>query len=275
MDGRLVRPQGAVEVERILADFAVVGHDPLGVDVLGIPLGPHGGAEVEGVPQPDPPQVIAVRKLPPVFLVEPGQELFRLGAARHVDRPAERIVGVHVGRGTRAIFAYRKRNAGMLAAQAVEMRAQLAGFPVIPSVIAVGTDRIDRLRHLGHIDHAPLFAAIGEHHGAGGIEFTRKPGQLVQQRHRVRHHLGRTAEKIGTPRPEVHFVGDAPDRNRGMVVVLVDEIKQLLAGVFDDPGGGFDLVPGVGPGRNQPDLVPQNDAIAVGQFVDGRAVLIV
>ena len=58
-----------------------------------------------------------------------------------------------------------------------------------------------------------------------------------------------------------------------MVVILPNQFLQLLAGIGDQCGRWIDVV-AVRPGRDNRDLVPQDQAITIGQFMDHLPMLV-
>ena len=247
IDERFLTPAGFVEIERLLFLFAVKGHKTLVVAPLNAALVADVHGKVKHIPQPRCPDIGALLQGAVGFFVDDGLVFF--GVVLNFGGGA-----VPAQHSFCAVFADGHRDIGNLPVAFVTERAMILDRALIPAlVLVVG----------GHIGHAEQPAGCRSHADIGNAGQTagvKLLTQLVKAMDNVEHSLALAAD--------ADFIGNAPEADGGVVVVLQNQLPHLTEQVF--VGGRVGNVQ-----ANKGNLRPYNHSLAVAKLVEKRVVLVV
>ena len=246
MDHRLVVPVGFIDVVGVLLGLAVDGDQTLVVAAAHAALVPGRAAKVEHIPHVGGPhpgtlvkhlgQMLVIKSLVLLGIVLTGG----LGAVVSNDALA-------------AVLGDSDGDVGVLGVELVQPGAVLLHLAAVPAKIVVIA------LHIGDFVHG----SVGGRHGhvgnggqAGGVQLL---DQLVQGVVVLHQLVGDTADK--------NLVGDAPEADGGMVVVLNNQLRHLLHAVV--VGGGV-----LAHHADKRNLRPDDEAQLVAGIIEILGVLV-
>src|ERR1035437_9800633 len=210
---RLGRPVGFVIIEGILANLAVVSHQPLVVAARRVTFFAPAPREIEHVPNElAPKERPRLHRLPISFvkkiLVFLGMIMTGLGGFQH------RLLAVLVNAGAGAIFTYAKPSFRIFRMDLVKPGAKFSEGAVIPAKILV--EGIQLGAPIGWFVVTRIGCGSGR---ARGVFLGGKLGQLADE-----------ADRLGAGL-HGNLIEHAPANYRRVIVVLPDELDKLLFGV--------------------------------------------
>ena len=240
-------PVGLVNVEGVLLDLAVVGHKALVVAALAAALVAGVGRKVEHVPHMGAPDIGAGREglehfVVVVCLVFLGVVVvFRLGGMPGQD-------------GFGAVLRDADRAGGVLFVELIQPGAVFLHLAHVPAEVVVIAEHIGDVDMFGiHRDHADL----GHRGQAAGVQALAQGVELAEV---LVERFGLAADR--------DLVGNAPEADGGVVVVLGDQLGHLADCVVVRGLAGVELA-------DERDLGPDDHARLVGQLIEIRVVLVV
>lgn len=256
VDDGLIGPACLVEVEGVLFEFAVVGDDAFVVEGLEAAFLADWGCEVEGVPEEDAPEPVAVLHDVPGGFVEEG--LVFLGVPGSVVDGHLRVgeaAFVMLGVGACAVFGDADGAGhwagGDFGVELVDLGPVVVGIDV-PAVVAVEGDCVGDV-----VEFVGRAAVVGEDDGARGVEGF---GEVVE--------LPREGGAFVVCAAHPEFVGNSPDDDGGVIEVLLDHLAELLLDVGGELLSVRDAV-------YQRDFGPDEEAVFVAEGVGVLGVRVV
>ena len=216
MDKGVLAPPCLIQIEAVLFDLAVKGYQTLVVHARLAALIPGIGGKVEHVPHMGGPHAtVPPEEFQHEFVI---QALVFLGMVI-----AFGLIAVEVGHGLGAVFRVAQRPVGVeqmehLAPQIVQKQPRH-----IPAQIEIPRYHVGDMRHL---IKRPAHGVAGQRGKSGLVQ---RMAEVIQHTVVVQHILF----VFGA---DGNFIGNSPADDRGMVVILDDQLFHLGDGVFSAVG---------------------------------------
>ena len=241
-----VAPVCLVQVKSVLANFAVQRHQALVVAALYAALVAGVTAKVKHVPHMRGPQPGAlVDDLRQMLVVH---RLVFLGVVLALGR-----VAVVADNALRAVLGDAQRAVRMQRVEFIQPLLVVFQLAAVPAEIMVIAEHVGDMVHIVlHRHHGN----VGDGGHAGLVHLVRQGIQVPQ-----------VVQQARALAADGDLVGNAPEADGGMIVVLHDQLLHLAAAVLVRAGGGVHH-------RDERDLGPHHKARAVARVIEIRAVLV-
>ena len=247
MNHRLLGPVSLIEVEALLAGLAVNGDQTLVVASADAALVAGCAAEVKHIPDVGGPY-------PRTLLEDLCHMLVVQGLVFLAVILALRVAAVPVHDALTAVLGHAEADVGMLCVELIQPRTVVLDLAAVPAKVVVVAF------HVGDVVHRTIGGGMGNVGNGGQAGRVKLLDQLLQVVVTVNQLLADTADQ--------NLVGDAPEHNGRVVVVLDDQLFHFLAAMLVGGIAGLEHA-------DKGDLCPNGKAQLVAGIVEVLAVLIV
>ena len=244
---RLLEPVCLIEVEALLAGLAVDGDQTLVVAAADAALVTGCAAEVEHIPDMGGPDPGAILKDLRHMLVIEGLVLLAVILAL-------RVAAVPVHDALTAVFGHAKADVGVLGMELIQPRAVVLDLAAVPAKVVVVAFQI------GDVVHGALGRGVGNMGDGGQAGRVKLLDQLLQ--------VMMAIDQLLTDAADEDLIGDAPEHDGGVVVVLNDQLLHLLTAMLMGSVTGLEYA-------DEGNLGPDGKAQLVAGIVEVLTVLIV